>query len=225
MDQGVSEVETSDLTRSDHWMVTIMDNHADEVESLKQAERIRWVGQWEIAPSTGKKHWQGYVALDTRMRRSQLKKLLPTAHLELRRGKEWQAIGYCTKDETRVKASKYETNFDEEYIEECREEYREYKLKLESLGGGGGNTTVPAARTPSPPPHIAVEKLSLSMRLWDLHQDLSNAAITIEEEHNKMLDKLRGEIKDLEDRIYAREHPEMEQREIRPGVKLWVKKR
>jgi len=47
-------------------------------------------------------HLQGYIELTTPRRMSFLKKIIPRAHFERRRGTKKQAIEYVTKEETRV---------------------------------------------------------------------------------------------------------------------------
>jgi len=51
--------------------------------------------------SEGTLHLQGYVEAKHSVRLSQMKALLPRAHLEKRRGKRADAIAYVTKEETR----------------------------------------------------------------------------------------------------------------------------
>lgn len=50
----------------------------------------------------GTNHYQGYVEFNNSIRQSQLKKLLPRAHLEKRKGSRVSAMTYCTKEETRT---------------------------------------------------------------------------------------------------------------------------
>jgi len=50
-------------------------------------------------------HLQGYVEFASAIRLPQVKRLLPRAHLEKRRGNRQQAIEYCTKLDTRVPGS------------------------------------------------------------------------------------------------------------------------
>lgn len=58
------------------------------------------VGQDEICPTTGTKHFQGYIQLTTQQRLSALKKWLPTAHFEICRNKD-ALLNYVQKDKTR----------------------------------------------------------------------------------------------------------------------------
>jgi len=53
------------------------------------------VQQEEVCPTTGRVHWQGFVAFDDTKRLSALKKLLPSAHFEPMRGSLDEAADYC----------------------------------------------------------------------------------------------------------------------------------
>jgi len=53
---------------------------------------------YEICPTTGKSHLQGYCELDSPVRFSTLKRRFPTMHIEKRMGSAAQAIKYCKKD-------------------------------------------------------------------------------------------------------------------------------
>ncbi len=59
------------------------------------------VFQLEEAPTTKKLHLQGYVELKERRMLSVLQIAFGNCHMEARRGKQKQAIAYCTKLETR----------------------------------------------------------------------------------------------------------------------------
>lgn len=67
---------------------------------------VRMVWQFELCPTTGRLHLQGYCELNPRspQRMSRVKAVLgaPTAHLERRLGTAGQAVAYCTKDESRA---------------------------------------------------------------------------------------------------------------------------
>lgn len=52
-------------------------------------------------------HLQGYVELEIGKRLSAMRKILPTAHWEPRRGTQLAAINYCTKSETRIEGPFY----------------------------------------------------------------------------------------------------------------------
>lgn len=56
--------------------------------------------QVEVCPTTGKKHYQGWLRTWRQVRFAQLKKVLPGVHLEI--AKDWNALKqYCKKSETR----------------------------------------------------------------------------------------------------------------------------
>lgn len=50
----------------------------------------------------GTEHLQGYVEFKKVRKLGGLKKLFPTAHFEIRRGSQTQAIEYCKKEDTRI---------------------------------------------------------------------------------------------------------------------------
>lgn len=65
-------------------------------------KQIRYsVYQLEVGES-GTRHYQGYLELVTSQRMSYIKGILPTAHLETRRGTRDQARAYCMKEDSRV---------------------------------------------------------------------------------------------------------------------------
>jgi hypothetical protein len=53
----------------------------------------------EVCPTTGTKHFQGYLQLEKRCRRGELTKLLPRTHFEPAKGDDEQNYAYCTKEE------------------------------------------------------------------------------------------------------------------------------
>lgn len=59
------------------------------------------VYQEEIAPSSGRHHYQGYVEFTRDKRLTGVRKILPTAHWETRRGTREEARAYCMKTESR----------------------------------------------------------------------------------------------------------------------------
>lgn len=62
--------------------------------------------QQEIAPSTGKLHYQGYLEVQKKITLSGLKKLIHfSPHLEISRGSAQQAVEYCSKVESAVPGS------------------------------------------------------------------------------------------------------------------------
>lgn len=72
------------------------------------AERL-CVGS-ETAPTTGTPHLQGYVRFAQPKTLAQMRKLIPRAHLEARKGTETQAATYCQKEAILIDKG---VNFDE----------------------------------------------------------------------------------------------------------------
>jgi hypothetical protein len=60
------------------------------------------IWQMEISPSTNTPHMQGYVELHKKSRLAVMKKLIPTAHWEQRKGSRLAARNYCQKEESRM---------------------------------------------------------------------------------------------------------------------------
>jgi len=86
--------------RSRAWQLT---KHCEEfkesdIEVFREPSTYSIFGK-EIAPTTGQKHWQGYVYLKNQQRGSYLIKLLPGAHIEVARGDHEQNRAYCSKGE------------------------------------------------------------------------------------------------------------------------------
>lgn len=79
------------------WCVTLWGE--DDVLRLKSLpDVVALVVGEEVAPSTGKVHFQTYVRFQDNKRLSWWKNQFPTAHVEKRKGSEWQAAEYCRKD-------------------------------------------------------------------------------------------------------------------------------
>lgn len=76
-----------------------------EAKSQQLTDDVTYfVCQQEIAPDTGRRHYQGYVEFSIKKRRGQIQALIgdPRAHCELRRGSSQQASDYCKKNTSRV---------------------------------------------------------------------------------------------------------------------------
>ena len=58
-----------------------------------------FVAQKEVCPTSGRLHWQGYIELKDKARLGKVKEVLgcPSAHLEMRRGSQAEAIAYCQR--------------------------------------------------------------------------------------------------------------------------------
>lgn len=69
-----------------------------------------WGWQIEIAPNTGRKHYQGYLRTTRQVRFSQITDMFPGVHFEVARN--WNAtVAYCKKTETAVDGSQQHATF------------------------------------------------------------------------------------------------------------------
>lgn len=75
-----------------------------EATGLLEDDCTYFVCQREIAPDSGRQHFQGYCEFRIKKRRNQVQDLIgdPRAHCELRRGTAAQASDYCKKAASRV---------------------------------------------------------------------------------------------------------------------------
>lgn len=88
---------------SRNWCFTINNPTECQISSLKNLEKnpkIHFLTAVLEHQQEGTPHYQGYLELDRARRQSFLKKLLPTAHLEVRKGSAVQALTYCLKELT-----------------------------------------------------------------------------------------------------------------------------
>lgn len=69
--------------------------------------------QKEIAPQTGKEHFQGYIRLKNRTRLGKLKEISASAHWEVAKGNEKENRDYCTKAESRLEPPQEYGTYDE----------------------------------------------------------------------------------------------------------------
>lgn len=74
---------------------TMSDEFACSMLSKKAKYMV--VGK-EVAPTTGTKHLQGYINLANAVSFNQIKKALPTAHIEVANGTDLQNQKYCSKE-------------------------------------------------------------------------------------------------------------------------------
>lgn len=81
------------------WCFTLNNAASDELAQHANERYCLW--QREKGES-GTEHLQGYVEFSKPMRLGGLKKWLPGAHFEVRRGTPQQAADYCRKEESRV---------------------------------------------------------------------------------------------------------------------------
>lgn len=80
------------------WCYTLNNYTEDEVEAVRRIQNalVHWCSR-EVGES-GTPHIQGYVRFEKPCRLAALKKILPRAHWEVRKGTESQAAHYCMKD-------------------------------------------------------------------------------------------------------------------------------
>lgn len=59
-----------------------------------------WWSRHEFAPRTGREHWHIYLEFSEKVTAKKVKELLKdrTAHIEIRKGSQQDAIAYCKKE-------------------------------------------------------------------------------------------------------------------------------
>lgn len=109
--------QTDSKARGTVWSLTLFDPGEYNILQTKDA----WpgwlrqaVGQEEVAPTTGKHHWQCMIQTE-QVRASSIKKLLPTAHIEIARNKN-ALKNYVVKSETAVDGTKFDITNDKEHL-------------------------------------------------------------------------------------------------------------
>lgn len=85
------------MSKSTFWCLTINNYSIDTFSQFEHKDIIYCIGGFEVGDS-GTKHIQGFVQFKNRKMLSGVKKIFPTAHLEVKRGTVQQAIDYCKKD-------------------------------------------------------------------------------------------------------------------------------
>jgi len=95
-DVEVTESNARTAPRSRFWVITINNPDGEVASDCPEnlPDFMYLVYQLEQG-ATGTVHWQGYVVFESRKRLSYLKRFLPRAHLEIRRGTHEQARDYC----------------------------------------------------------------------------------------------------------------------------------
>ena len=92
--------------RARGWVITIHESngYTEEyiIESLKT---YNYIGQKEIAPSTGSKHWHIYIEEVNPFWSTTLKEIFPLGKIEKRKGTKQQAYDYVTKSATKIPGS------------------------------------------------------------------------------------------------------------------------
>lgn len=97
-----------------NYMFTMFDYnpeaHTKIWEENYQKNQIQFlIGQQEVCPKTGRKHFQGYLELSRAAGLNSVKKILgsPSAHLERRAGSQQCAINYVQKEDSRIDGTSY----------------------------------------------------------------------------------------------------------------------
>lgn len=89
--------------RSRAWLVTQSAEKMTQEELQDALSAYTYIAQKEQGSGdTQYEHFQIYIENPQPIRFSSLKKKLPNAHLEVRRGNKKQAYEYCTKEDTRI---------------------------------------------------------------------------------------------------------------------------
>nr|UOF79010.1 rep protein [Cressdnaviricota sp.]UOF82335.1 rep protein [Cressdnaviricota sp.]UOF82790.1 rep protein [Cressdnaviricota sp.] len=87
------------MSASANWCFTLNNPTAlIDFDDAKWKENVKFAVYMKEVGESGTPHFQGYLELKKSQRISFLRKNLPRAHLERRRGKREQAILYCLKD-------------------------------------------------------------------------------------------------------------------------------
>ncbi len=93
------------MSRSRNWMFTLNNPQENELQALLDACKQ---AAWQLERGDqGTEHFQGYVEFSSMKALNQLKRFVPRAHWEKRRGNQAQAFDYCTKDDTRLSGPFY----------------------------------------------------------------------------------------------------------------------
>jgi len=96
---------TATGAQSRNWVFTL--NNHSSVDIPRVFEHVKYCVWQEERGANGTKHLQGYVIFEGSRRLASLKKLLPTAHWEIRRGTHEEARDYCVKEESRLSGPFY----------------------------------------------------------------------------------------------------------------------
>lgn len=102
----MAEEEKKRAPRARNWIFTWNNHDMDELEVYDCFLQSEWVEgavwQHEEGKEEGTPHLQGYVICTVPCTMSNMKRVLDSAHWEIRRGSHREAIEYCTKQDTRI---------------------------------------------------------------------------------------------------------------------------
>lgn len=85
------------MAQSKFWCFTINNPTDDDTQQLAGIE-CNYIIYGEEVGEEGTPHYQGYIEFRSNKRLNAMKKLMPRAHLEVRKGSQEQSIKYCKKD-------------------------------------------------------------------------------------------------------------------------------
>jgi len=110
-------------TRSSRWAFTAYEQQWSIFDNMPPiVADAGW--QIEVAPDTGRKHYQGYLKTSSTQRFAAMKKAFPGVHLEV--AKNWSAlVAYCNKKDTAVPDS--QKVYKSEYMNKFQ--FLEYLMK------------------------------------------------------------------------------------------------
>lgn len=84
-----------------HWCLTVFDNEEAAWLNSAPVNCLYWSYQQEVCPGTDRVHWQVYLGFEKKMTFVALKKIFPTAHVEVAM-KPSKAFAYALKEESRL---------------------------------------------------------------------------------------------------------------------------
>lgn len=85
-----------------YWCFTI-NNPEEQLDVVFETDKQVRYAVWQLEKGeNGTPHFQGYIQFRRSVRQSYLKKLMPTAHLEISKGTHEQNKKYCTKEDDRL---------------------------------------------------------------------------------------------------------------------------
>lgn len=92
--------------RARGWIITIFESSGYTEEYIKESlKEYNYVGQAEIAPETGNKHWHIYIEQPNGIWSTKLKEKFPEGQIAKRKGSKQQALEYVTKSKTKIAGS------------------------------------------------------------------------------------------------------------------------
>lgn len=86
------------MSNAKHWCFTLNNYNEADREAILSWDKVTYVIIGKEVGESGTPHLQGYICFEKKKRLTGLKKLLPTAHWEVRKGTVQQAADYCKKD-------------------------------------------------------------------------------------------------------------------------------